>query len=53
MYLFYVYEYTVASYLQTHQKMASDPIRGGCEPPYDCWELNSGTQDLRKSTQCS
>jgi hypothetical protein len=26
----------------THQKSASDPIIGGCEPPYGCWDLNSG-----------
>jgi hypothetical protein len=25
-----------------HQKRASDPITGGCEPPCGCWELNSG-----------
>ena len=24
------------------QKMASDPITDGCEPPCSCWELNSG-----------
>jgi hypothetical protein len=28
--------------LQTHQKRASDPITDGCEPPCDCWDLNSG-----------
>jgi hypothetical protein len=28
--------------LQTHQKRASDPVTDGCEPPCDCWELNSG-----------
>ena len=28
--------------LQTHQKMASDPITDGCEPPCGCWELNTG-----------
>jgi hypothetical protein len=26
----------------THQKSASDPTIGGCEPPCSCWELNSG-----------
>jgi hypothetical protein len=31
--------------LQTHQKGASDPITDGCEPPCDCWELNSGPQE--------
>jgi hypothetical protein len=30
------------SYLQTHQKRASDPITDGCEPPCGCWDLNSG-----------
>jgi hypothetical protein len=25
-----------------HRKRASDPITDGCEPPYGCWELNSG-----------
>ncbi|CAO2611376.1 hypothetical protein LEMLEM_LOCUS15124, partial [Lemmus lemmus] len=24
------------------QKRAPDPITDGCEPPYGCWELNSG-----------
>ncbi|ERE77756.1 vascular endothelial growth factor B-like protein [Cricetulus griseus] len=24
------------------QKRAQDPITDGCEPPYGCWELNSG-----------
>jgi hypothetical protein len=28
--------------LQTHRKRTSDPITDGCEPPCDCWELNSG-----------
>ena len=39
IYLFYVCE---CGCLQTHQKRASDPISDGCEPPCDCWELNSG-----------
>jgi hypothetical protein len=25
-----------------HQKRASDLIMGGCEPPCNCWDLNSG-----------
>ena len=29
------------SCLQTHQKRASDSVTDGCEPPCDCWELNS------------
>jgi hypothetical protein len=27
----------------THQKRASDPVTDGYEPPYGCWELNSGS----------
>jgi hypothetical protein len=30
------------SYLQKHQKRASDLIIDGCEPPCGCWDLNSG-----------
>ena len=41
IYLFYVYEYTVAVF--RHQKRASDPITDGCELPCGCWELNSGS----------
>ena len=40
IYLFHVYEYY--SCLQTHQKRALDPIIGGNEPLYVCWQLNSG-----------
>jgi hypothetical protein len=36
IYLFYVYEYTVASCLQTYRKRASDPITDGCKPPCGC-----------------
>jgi hypothetical protein len=25
-----------------HQKRASNLITDGCEPPYGCWDLNSG-----------
>jgi hypothetical protein len=28
--------------MQIHQKRASDLIKNGCEPPCDCWKLNSG-----------
>ena len=28
--------------LQTLQKMASDFVMDGCEPPCGCWDLNSG-----------
>jgi hypothetical protein len=28
-----------------HQKRASDPITGGCEPPCGCWDLNSGLSE--------
>jgi hypothetical protein len=37
MYLFYLYEYTVAVFRHT-----SDPITDGCEPLCVCCELNSG-----------
>ena len=30
------------SCLQTHQKMSSNPMRDGWEPPCGCWEMNSG-----------
>jgi hypothetical protein len=40
IYLFYICEYTVAIF--RHQKRASKPIAGGCEPPRGCWDLNSG-----------
>jgi hypothetical protein len=39
VYLFYVYEYTVA--LFRHQKRVSDSIADGCEPPCGCQELHS------------
>ncbi|GAB1289525.1 Smoothelin [Apodemus speciosus] len=35
---------------KTHQKRASDPITDGCEPPCDCWKLNSGP--LEEQTSC-
>jgi hypothetical protein len=41
IYLFHVYEYTVAVFRHTrrgHQILITD----GCEPPYGCWELNLG-----------
>ena len=34
--------YTSTPLLTSHQKRVSDPITDGCEPPCDCWELNSG-----------
>ena len=27
------------------QKRASDPFTDGCEPPCDCWDLNSGPSE--------
>ncbi|GAB1301764.1 Set1/Ash2 histone methyltransferase complex subunit ASH2 [Apodemus speciosus] len=30
---------------ETHQKRASDLIMDGCEPPYGCWDLNSGPSE--------
>ena len=42
-YFFIVIIITVhCSCLHTHQKRASDHITDGSEPPYGCWELNSG-----------
>jgi hypothetical protein len=45
IYLFYVYEYTIALF-RHHKKRALDTITDGCEPPYGCWELNSGPLEL-------
>jgi len=39
---YFMYIWVHCSCLQTHQKRAFDPITDGCEPPYRCWELNSG-----------
>ena len=39
---FYLYEYTVVVFRHTPVEYASAPITDGCEPPCDCWELNSG-----------
>jgi len=44
-------EYTVAVF--THQKRVLDPITDGCEPPRDCWELNSGPLEERLTTEPS
>jgi hypothetical protein len=43
----FIYYYTQVhcSCLQTHQKRASDLITGGCESPYGCWDLNSGSSE--------
>lgn len=37
-----IYLLLYCSWLKTHQKRTSDLIRDGCEPPCDCWDLNSG-----------
>ena len=29
------------AYMPARQKRVPDLITDGCEPPYDCWELNS------------
>jgi E3 ubiquitin-protein ligase NEDD4 len=42
LYLFYVYEYTIAVFRHTRKGHSSYPITDGCEPPCRCWELNSG-----------
>jgi hypothetical protein len=47
IYSFYVYDYTRMCMsifilcIWVYQKRASDPITDGCEPPCDCWHLNS------------
>lgn len=33
----------ISALLTLCQKMASDPTIDGYEPPFGCWELNSGT----------
>jgi hypothetical protein len=38
---FYVYS-VLPEYMPAGQKRGPDPITDGCEPPYGCWELNSG-----------
>ena len=40
--VFILYMWVYCSYLQTHQKRASESITDGCEPSCGCWELNSG-----------
>jgi hypothetical protein len=42
IYLFILCISEHCSCLQMHQKRALDPITGGCDPPWSCWELNSG-----------
>jgi hypothetical protein len=37
-----MYISTLSAYISARQKRASDPSINGCEPPYDCWDLNSG-----------
>ena len=41
IYLFHVCGYTVAVFRHTRRGHQM-PITDGCEPPYGCWELNSG-----------
>jgi hypothetical protein len=40
MYLFYVYECMSLSSDTPEEGIGS--VTDGCEPPYSCWELNSG-----------
>jgi hypothetical protein len=42
IFIYFMYVSVHCSYLQTHQKRASDPITDGCEAPCGCWELNPG-----------
>ena len=37
-----MYMSTLSACTHACQKRASDLITDGCEPPCDCWELNSG-----------
>jgi hypothetical protein len=39
--------------LQTPQKRASGLITDGCEPPYGCWDLNSGPSEVLLTTEPS
>jgi len=39
--LYYMYVNTLSLSSDTPEE-GSDPITDGCEPPYGCWELNSG-----------
>ena len=41
--LFIYYMQVHCSCLQTSQKRRSDLITDGCEPPYGCWDTNSGS----------
>jgi hypothetical protein len=45
IYLFNVYEYTVAVFIQTRRGYRIPLQVVGCEPPYVWWELNSGSLD--------
>jgi hypothetical protein len=40
-----IYKYTVAIFLQTHQKRESGLVTDVCEPPCGCWDLNSGPSE--------
>jgi hypothetical protein len=40
-FFFFFFKIYFLLYPQTHQKMASDLITGGWEPPCGCWDLNS------------
>jgi hypothetical protein len=42
IYLFYVYEYTVAIFRHTRRGQQISLRIDGCEPPCGGWELNSG-----------
>jgi len=38
----FFFKFILRCCLHMHQKRAPDPITDSCEPPYVCWELNSG-----------
>jgi uncharacterized Fe-S center protein len=43
--LFHLYEYSVAVFKHTRKEHQISFI-DGCEPPCDCWELNSGPLEV-------
>jgi hypothetical protein len=42
LFIYFVHMNALSSCIPPCQKKASDLIVDGCEPPYGCWELNSG-----------
>ena len=42
LFIYFMYMSALPTCTLAGQKRAPDPITDGCEPPYSCWELNSG-----------